>query len=86
MHETGQPAANGFRGEIAYFSTTTGQAPVRINISFAPTARVIIRVESVQGVSEVANVGGYVRQYQIEIDPDELRFHDIPLERLIAAV
>jgi Cu(I)/Ag(I) efflux system membrane protein CusA/SilA len=43
-------------------------------------------LQSVQGVSEVASVGGYVRQYQIEIDPDALRFHDIPLERLIAAV
>jgi Cu(I)/Ag(I) efflux system membrane protein CusA/SilA len=43
-------------------------------------------LQSVQGVSEVASVGGYVRQYQIEIDPDALRFHEIPLERLIAAV
>ncbi|WP_425619131.1 efflux RND transporter permease subunit [Anatilimnocola sp. NA78] len=43
-------------------------------------------LQSVQGVSEVASVGGYVRQYQIEIDPDALRFHDIPLERVIAAV
>ncbi|HJS06901.1 MAG TPA: efflux RND transporter permease subunit, partial [Pirellulales bacterium] len=43
-------------------------------------------LQSVQGVSEVASVGGYVRQYQIEIDPDALRFHDIPLERLINAV
>src|SRR5512145_860475 len=43
-------------------------------------------LQSVQGVSEVASVGGYVRQYQIEIDPDALRFHDIPLERLISAV
>lgn len=43
-------------------------------------------LQSVQGVSEVASVGGYVRQYQIEVDPDALRFHDIPLDRLIAAV
>ncbi|MBM4002383.1 MAG: efflux RND transporter permease subunit [Planctomycetes bacterium] len=43
-------------------------------------------LQSVQGVSEVASVGGYVRQYQIEVDPDALRFHDIPLERLITAV
>lgn len=48
----------------------------------------VIRYElqSVQGVSEVASVGGYVRQYQIEVSPDALRFHDVPLERLIAAV
>lgn len=43
-------------------------------------------LQSVQGVSEVASVGGYVRQYQIEVDPDSLRFHNIPLERLIQAV
>ena len=43
-------------------------------------------LQSVQGVSEVASVGGYVRQYQIEVNPDALRFHDIPLDRLIAAV
>lgn len=43
-------------------------------------------LQSIQGVSEVASVGGYVRQYQIEVDPDALRFQDIPLDRLIAAV
>jgi copper/silver efflux system protein len=43
-------------------------------------------LQAVDGVSEVASVGGYVRQYQIEVDPDKLRFHDIPLDRLIKAV
>jgi Cu(I)/Ag(I) efflux system membrane protein CusA/SilA len=43
-------------------------------------------LQSVQGVSEVASIGGYVRQYQIEIDPAALRFHDIPLDRVIEAV
>ncbi|MCO6455706.1 MAG: efflux RND transporter permease subunit [Pirellulaceae bacterium] len=43
-------------------------------------------LQAVAGVSEVASVGGYVRQYQIEVDPDKLRFHDIPLERLIRAI
>jgi copper/silver efflux system protein len=43
-------------------------------------------LQAVQGVSEVASVGGYVRQYQIEVSPDALRFHDIPLDRLIQAV
>jgi Cu(I)/Ag(I) efflux system membrane protein CusA/SilA len=43
-------------------------------------------LQAVRGVSEVASVGGYVRQYQIEVDPDKLRFHDIPLDRLIEAV
>jgi len=43
-------------------------------------------LQAVSGVSEVASVGGYVRQYQIEIDPDKLRFHDVPLDQLIEAV
>ncbi len=43
-------------------------------------------LQAVPGVSEVASVGGYVRQYQIEVDPDKLRFHDLTLDRLIRAV
>ena len=37
-------------------------------------------LQAVEGVSEVASIGGYVRQYQIEVDPDKLRFHGIPLD------
>jgi len=43
-------------------------------------------LQAVPGVSEVASVGGYVRQYQIEVDPHKLRFHDVTLDKLIAAV
>lgn len=43
-------------------------------------------LQSVEGVAEVASVGGYVRQYQIEIDPDKLRFHNLPLSKVAAAV
>ncbi len=43
-------------------------------------------LQAVEGVSEVASIGGYVRQYQIEVDPDKLRFHDIPLEALAMAI
>ncbi len=43
-------------------------------------------VRAVEGVAEVASIGGYVRQYQIEVDPDRLRFHNIPLDRLVQAV
>lgn len=43
-------------------------------------------LQAVPGVSEVASVGGHVRQYQIEINPDRLRFHDVPLDQLIDAV
>ncbi len=43
-------------------------------------------IQSVDGVAEVASIGGYVKQYQIEVDPDKLRYHTIPLSRVIEAV
>ena len=36
---------------------------------------------SVDGVSEVASIGGFVRQYQVEVDPVKLRAYDIPLSQ-----
>ena len=43
-------------------------------------------LQAVEGVSEVASIGGYVRQYQIEVDPDKLRFHGIPLDQVVKAI
>ncbi len=43
-------------------------------------------LQSVEGVAEVASIGGYVKQYQIEVDPDQLRYHNIPLSKVIDAV
>jgi Cu(I)/Ag(I) efflux system membrane protein CusA/SilA len=43
-------------------------------------------LQSVDGVAEVASIGGYVLQYQIEVDPDKLRYHNIPLSKVIEAV
>lgn len=43
-------------------------------------------LQSVDGVAEVASIGGYVKQYQVEVDPDRLRYHNIPLGKVIAAV
>ncbi|MCU7851505.1 MAG: CusA/CzcA family heavy metal efflux RND transporter [Candidatus Thiodiazotropha sp. (ex Monitilora ramsayi)] len=41
---------------------------------------------AVPGVSEVASVGGFVREYQVLIDPNRLRAFDIPLGRVRQAV
>jgi Cu(I)/Ag(I) efflux system membrane protein CusA/SilA len=41
---------------------------------------------SVPGVSEVASVGGFVRQYQITVDPNKLRAYDIPISKIRMAV
>ncbi len=43
-------------------------------------------LQAVEGVSEVASIGGYVRQYQIEVDPDKLRFHGVSLDTLASAI
>ena len=41
---------------------------------------------SVEGVSEVASVGGFVREFQVEVDPDALRAHGLSLDQVTAAV
>ena len=43
-------------------------------------------LKSVPNVAEVASVGGFVRQYQIVLDPDRLRAYRIPHGRVIDAV
>jgi copper/silver efflux system protein len=44
------------------------------------------QLNSVPGVAEVASVGGYVQQYQIDVDPNKLRAYDIPLSTIVQAV
>ncbi|MEO1327877.1 MAG: CusA/CzcA family heavy metal efflux RND transporter [Pseudomonadota bacterium] len=41
---------------------------------------------TVPGVSEVASVGGFVKEYQVLVDPNRLRAYDIPLSRINEAV
>ncbi len=44
------------------------------------------QLETVPGVAEVASIGGFVRQYQVRLDPNKLRAYDIPLSTVIARV
>jgi len=44
------------------------------------------QLETVPGVAEVASIGGFVRQYQVNLDPDKLRAYDIPLSRVIERI
>ncbi len=43
-------------------------------------------LQTVPGVSEVATVGGMVRQYQVVVDPEKLRTYSIPVSRLSEAI
>ncbi len=43
-------------------------------------------LETVPGVAEVASIGGFVKQYQVNVDPNKLLAFGIPLSKVIAAV
>ncbi|HEJ83314.1 MAG TPA: efflux RND transporter permease subunit, partial [Desulfobacteraceae bacterium] len=40
----------------------------------------------VAGISEVASVGGFVKEYQIDVNPDAMRAKDVTLEEVFAAI
>jgi len=44
------------------------------------------QLNSVGGVAEVASIGGFVRQYQIDVDPVKLRAFNIPVRTVFEAV
>ena len=44
------------------------------------------QLTSVEGVSEVASVGGFVKQYQVDVDPNKLNAYNIPLAMVKMAI
>ena len=44
------------------------------------------QLESVPGVAEVSAVGGFVKQYQIEVDPNTLAAYRLPIKTIIEAI
>lgn len=80
------PDATGL-GQIYYYTLKPptegmGLADLRSMQDFV----VKYELQAVEGVSEVASIGGYVRQYQIEVDPDKLRFHNVSIDKLAMAI
>jgi len=43
-------------------------------------------LQSVEGVAEVATIGGFEKQYQVEIDPDRLLAYNIPVSKVVSAI
>src|SRR6266513_1109724 len=43
-------------------------------------------LSSVKGVAEVAPVGGFVKQYQVDLDPNALVAYNIPLSDVVSAI
>ncbi len=44
------------------------------------------QLTGIEGVSEVASIGGFVKQYQVVVDPEKLRAYDIPLGKVRQAI
>ncbi len=44
------------------------------------------QLETVPGVAEIASIGGFVRQYQVQLDPVKLRAYNVPLSTVIDRV
>lgn len=43
-------------------------------------------LKTIPGISEVATIGGMVKQYQVQIDPNKLRDYKLPLNKVISAI
>jgi Cu(I)/Ag(I) efflux system membrane protein CusA/SilA len=43
-------------------------------------------LKAVRGVADVASLGGYVRQYQVNVDPNRLRAYGLPISVVVEAV
>jgi copper/silver efflux system protein len=41
---------------------------------------------SAEGISEVASIGGFVQEYQIDVDPDAMRAYEVTLDQVFTAV
>ena len=43
-------------------------------------------LKTIPGIAEVATLGGMVRQYQVQVDPDKLRNYRIPFSQVVSAI
>ncbi|MBP9854802.1 MAG: efflux RND transporter permease subunit [Candidatus Omnitrophica bacterium] len=64
---------------------TTGQNSLQELRSFQDW-HLRYHLQSVPGVAEVASIGGFVKQYQIVVDPNRLLAYNIPITKVIEAV
>src|SRR5260370_33082135 len=78
------PDATGV-GQIFWYTLESDQMNLR-DLSTLQDWFVRYRLNSVPGVAEVASVGGYVQQYQVDVDPNRLRSYALPLSMVVEAV
>ena len=78
------PDATGV-GQIFWYTLESDQMNLR-DLRTLQDWFVRYQLNSVPGVAEVASVGGYVQQYQVDVDPNKLRAYALPLSTVVEAV
>jgi len=78
------PDATGV-GQIFWYTLESDQMNLR-DLRTLQDWFVRYQLNSVPGVAEVATVGGYVHQYQVDVDPNKLRSYSLPLSMVVEAV
>ena len=78
------PDATGV-GQVFWYTLESDQINLR-DLRTLQDWYVRYQLNSVSGVAEVASVGGYVQQYQIDVDPNKLRAYSMPLSTVVEAV
>jgi copper/silver efflux system protein len=78
------PDATGV-GQIFWYTIESDQMNLR-DLRTLQDWFVRYQLNSVPGVAEVASVGGYVQQYQVDVDPNKLRAYALPLSIVVEAV
>jgi Cu(I)/Ag(I) efflux system membrane protein CusA/SilA len=72
-------------GQI-YWYTVEGEGRSIDELRAIQDFNVRYQLASVPGVAEVASVGGFVREYQVDVDPAKLRLYDLPLSAVYSAI
>jgi Cu(I)/Ag(I) efflux system membrane protein CusA/SilA len=78
------PDATGV-GQVFWYTLESDQMSLR-DLRSLQDWFVRYQLNSVPGVAEVASVGGYVQQYQVDVDPNKLRAYNLPLSVVVEAV
>ena len=78
------PDATGV-GQIFWYTLESDQMNLR-DLRTLQDWFVRYQLNSVPGVAEVASVGGFVQQYQVDVDPNKLRSYSLPLSMVVEAV
>src|SRR3954447_19929733 len=78
------PDANAL-GQIFWY-TVEGKGRSLDELRAVQDFTVRYQLSSIPGVAEVASVGGFVREYQVDVDPAQLRLYDLPLSSVYTAI